>query len=97
MRVLITGLTALFLAVLAAALLSQLWVNRNQNLTEESRLTLLNAERAALNIKLQYYDQKAKGGSALKLNQALLDTVVPADATAHDRFFILLDGSHCSE
>jgi len=92
MRVLITGLTALFLAVLAAALLSQLWVNRNQNLTEESRLTLLNAERAALNIKLQYYDHKAKGGSALKLNQALLDTVVPADATAHDRFFILLDG-----
>ncbi len=93
MRVLITGLTALFLAMLAAALLSQLWVSRNQNLIEESRLTLLHAERATQNIKLQYLEQKAKNGQAVHLSQELLDRVVPVDATAHDRFFILLDGN----
>ncbi|MDE2385736.1 MAG: PAS-domain containing protein [Alphaproteobacteria bacterium] len=93
MRVLITFLTALFLAVLAAALLSQLWISRTQNLIEESRLTLLHAERAAQNIKLQYLEQKAKGGPELALGQELLDKVVPVDATAHERFFVLLDGA----
>ncbi|MEP6828584.1 MAG: hypothetical protein ABJA10_10975, partial [Aestuariivirga sp.] len=52
MRILITALTGLFVAMLAAALLSQLWASRNQTLIEESRLTLLHAERAGQNIKL---------------------------------------------
>ncbi len=88
MRILITVLTGLFLLVLAAALLSQLWLSRAQNLNEESRLTLIHAERTAQNIKLHYFEDKA----GFALNQALLDRSVPADATAHDRFFVLLDG-----
>ena len=93
MRVLITSLTALFLLVLAAALLSQLWISRSQNLTEERRLTLLHAERAAQNIRLLYFEQRAKGVVPLALSQDLLDKVVPADATEHERFFVLLDGA----
>ena len=88
MRVLITILTGLFLLVLAAALLSQLWLSRAQNLNEESRLTLVHAERAAQNIKLKYYEN----GLNFVLDQKLLDQAVPADATAHARFFVLLDG-----
>ena len=85
MRVLITSLVALFLAVLAAALLSQLWQNRTQTLLDESRFTQLQAERAQQNIKLQ-----SESGAAL--GQALLEAVVPSDATAHERTFLLLDG-----
>ena len=88
MRVLITILTGLFLLVLAAALLSQLWLSRAQNLNEESRLTLVHAERAAQNIKLNYFENRL----SFALNQTLLDQAVPADATAHSRFFVLLDG-----
>jgi two-component system, cell cycle sensor histidine kinase PleC len=93
MRILITGLTALFLVVLATALLSQLWSSRSQNLNEESRLTILNAERAAQNIKLAFYEAQSAGKPGPAVGQELLDRAVPADATAHDRFFILLDGS----
>ncbi len=89
MRVLITVLTGLFVAMLATALLSQLWANRSQSLAEESRLTLLNAELAAQNIKLAAVSIDGKG--ELKLNQALLDKAVPAGATEHDRTFLLLD------
>ncbi len=88
MRVLITILTGLFLLVLAAALLSQLWLSRAQNLNEESRLTLVHAERAAQNIKLNYFENRL----TFALDQKLLDQAVPADATAHSRFFVLLDG-----
>ena len=88
MRVLITILTGLFLLVLAAALLSQLWLSRAQNLNEESRLTLVHAERAAQNIKLKYYENQLN----FTLDQTLLDQAVPANATAHSRFFVLLDG-----
>ena len=91
MRILITALTGLFVTMLAAALLSQLWASRNQTLTEESRLTLLHAERAAQNIKLVAADVGRKG--SLTLDQTLLDKSVPADATAHERFFLLLDGA----
>ena len=93
MRIIITGLTALFLVVLATALLSQLWSSRSQNLNEESRLTILNAERAAQNIKLAFYEAQSAGKPGPAVGQELLDRAVPADATAHDRFFILLDGS----
>ncbi len=92
MRVLITSLTTLFLLVLATALLSQLWLSRNQNLQEESSLTLLHAERAAQNIKLAVVDANNKGQN-FELTQQLLDRVVPVDATAHERFFLLLDGT----
>ncbi|MBG1232204.1 PAS domain-containing sensor histidine kinase [Aestuariivirga litoralis] len=91
MRVLITVLTALFLGVLATALLSQLWSNRSQNLIEESRLTLLHAERASQNIRLTAFDNK--DGKPLVLDQALLEKSVPMDATEHERFFLLLDGA----
>jgi two-component system, cell cycle sensor histidine kinase PleC len=88
MRILITILTGLFLLVLAAALLSQLWLSRAQNLEEESRLTLVHAERTAQNIKLDYFQNRLTFG----FNQALLSKAVPSDATVHARFFVLLDG-----
>ena len=91
MRILITALTGLFVAMLAVALLSQLWASRSQSLIDESRLTLVNAERAAQNIRLAAVELGA--GGRLSLDQDLLDKSVPADATAHDRFFVLLDGS----
>jgi len=92
MRVLITALTALFLMMLATALLSQLWSNRTQNLIEESRLTLLHAERASQNIRLTALDD-AQTGKPFVLDQTLLEHSVPVDATEHERFFVLLDGA----
>ncbi len=91
MRILITVLTGLFVAMLAAALLSQLWASRNQSLADESRLTLVDAERAAQNIMLAAAEPNVTGH--LSLDQALLDKSVPIDAAAHDRFFILLDAT----
>jgi two-component system, cell cycle sensor histidine kinase PleC len=91
MRMLIIVLTGLFLLTLAAALVSQLMLSRAQHLVDESRLTLLQTDRAAQNITLKFSSDAAAGKTARGLSQTLLNSAVPADAASEDRVFLLLD------
>lgn len=91
MRLLITALTGLFLLTLAAALISQLVLNRTQHLNDESRLTLLHADRASQNIRLRFLNDAAVGKTTPVLSQALLESSLSPDATAEYRVFLLLD------
>jgi two-component system, cell cycle sensor histidine kinase PleC len=91
MRILILVLTGLFLLTLAAALISQLLLSRAQHLTNESQLTLLQADRAAQNITLKLFKDRADGKTVSGLSQSLLKDAVPADAVSEDRVFLLLN------
>ena len=91
MRILITVLTTLFLLTLAAALISQLFLSRAQNLGNESRLTLLQADRAAQNIKIATLTALAEGKTTSAVSPAMLEDAVGRDAAADDRVFILID------
>jgi two-component system, cell cycle sensor histidine kinase PleC len=92
MRMLILVLTGLFLITLATALGSQLLRNRAQHVIDESRLTLLHADRAAQAINLLIMREALEGKTARGLSQSLLSEVVTPDATVGDRSFLLLDG-----
>ena len=92
MRFLITGLVVLFLCLLALALMSQLWINRSDSVADESRITVLQAERAAQAIKLQAAEAAA-AGDQVTLGQQLLDRALESDATGHARFFMLVDAN----
>lgn len=91
MRLLILVLTGLFLLTLATALISQLFLSRAQHLGDESRLTLLQADRAAQNITLKFLRDHAAGHTVAGLSQNLLEAAVPPGAAAEDRVFLLLD------
>jgi two-component system, cell cycle sensor histidine kinase PleC len=91
MRLLIMVLTGLFLLTLATALGSQLLRSRSQYLFDESRLTLLQADRAAQAISLRLLEDVAAGKTVSALSQNLLAEVVPLDAIEGDRNFLLLD------
>jgi two-component system, cell cycle sensor histidine kinase PleC len=92
MRILITVLTGLFLLTLATALVSQLLLSRAQHVADEGRLTLLQTDRAAQNIKLQFLAQETSGKVGGALTQALLNDAVPSGAENGDRSFMLIDG-----
>ncbi len=91
MRILITVLTTLFLLTLAAALVSQLFLSRAQNLADESRLTLLQADRTAQNIKLATLTALAEGKTINGLSPKMLAQAMGNDAITESRFFILID------
>ncbi len=91
MRILITVLTTLFLLTLAAALISQLFLSRAQNLADESRLTLLQADRTAQNIKIATLTAMAEGKTTSGVSSAMLIDAVGRDAAAENRVFILID------
>ncbi len=91
MRVLITLLTGVFLLTLAAALISQLMLGRAQHLVNESRFTMLHADRAAQNISLKFLNDIASGKTAPSLSSTLLQASLPSDATSEGRIFMLLD------
>ena len=90
MRGLITALTALFLITLAAALISQLLLSRAEHLADESRLTVLQADRTAQNIKLQFLNETASSKAKPALTQQVLRDALPADALRDERVFLLL-------
>jgi hypothetical protein len=92
MRLLIMVLTGLFLLTLATALGSQLLRNRAQHVIDESRLTLLHADRAAQAISLQLLQESLSGKTLSGLSQSLLADVVKPDATEGNRNFLLLNG-----
>ena len=91
MRILITVLTTLFLLTLAAALISQLFLSRAQNLADESRLTLLQADRTAQNIKIATLTALAEGKTTGGVSPAMLLDAVGRDAASQSRVFILID------
>ncbi len=91
MRTLITVLTGLFLLALAAALVSQLFLSRAQNLGAESRLTLLQADRTAQHIKITTLNALANGQTISGVSPDMLTEALGHDAASEDRVFILVD------
>ena len=89
-RIIITCLVGLFLVLLGLALLSQLWLSRTDALREESRLTVLQVERAADAIKLIAFEANAAGDVAV-VDQSALERALAQDATEHSRQFFLTD------
>ena len=92
-RIIITSLVGLFLLLLALALLSQLWLSRTDALKEESRLTVLQVERAADVTKL-FVTMARSAGDEAKVDQQTLEQSLAPDATEHSRQFILTDSKN---
>ncbi|MDE2446030.1 MAG: PAS-domain containing protein [Alphaproteobacteria bacterium] len=90
MRLLITLLTGLFLLMLAAALASQLILNRAQHVAEQGKISLIESDRVAEAIKVKLLTEAASAQSLSEFSQSLLVGAVPADATAGNRVFLLL-------
>ena len=90
MRILITCLVGLFLLLLGLALLSQLWLSRTDVLKEESRLTVLQTQNGARAIKLSVETARASGDNFV-ITTRILEQALAADASDHERQFLLLD------
>jgi two-component system cell cycle sensor histidine kinase PleC len=87
MRRLVLALTALFLLVQAAALVTLLFQNRGQHLADENQLTFLRAQQVAQNMKIKQLQQPG-----LVPSQQLLEDSVPEEALDLGRSFLLVDG-----
>ena len=90
MRKLITVLTALFLLTLAAALISQLLLNRAQHLADQGEVSLLQTDRVAQNLKVKLLGDAASGKTIASLSQSLLEQAVASDAMGVNRVYLLL-------
>lgn len=86
MRRVVLLLTALFLVVQAAALLSLLLQNRGQHLANENQLTFLRAQQVAQNLKIRHLQEPG-----VLPSQNLLEEVVPAQALELGRSYMLVD------
>ena len=86
MRRLVLALTALFLVVQAAALVSLLLQSRGQHLADENQLTYLRAQQVAQNLRIAHLQQPS-----LLPSQSLLDAVIPAEALDFGRSYMLVD------
>ena len=92
MRKLITFLTALFLLMLAAALISQLMLSRAQHLSDQGEISLLQADRISQNIRVKLLSEAATAKPLTALSQSLLNDAVPANAMGLNRVFLLIGG-----
>jgi two-component system, cell cycle sensor histidine kinase PleC len=91
LRRLVTVMTVLFLITLAAAIASQLLESREQQMRDESAITLLHADFAAQQLSNQARDRSSVSQTARVLATDDLLKALSASAATTDRRFYLVD------
>lgn len=87
LRLLITGLIALFLLVLGSALLLQLLQNRASHVSEQNRLSVLHGKIVSQSIAIRYARKAETSDQPSELNSSVLSEVLPPDSLAEARVF----------
>jgi two-component system cell cycle sensor histidine kinase PleC len=93
LRLLITGLTVLFLISLGISLFLQLMQSRASHLFEQNRITALDAGVAALAIEKSFAEAERNGNTPPLMSDAFLGDMLPADALLEERTFAVVDGN----
>jgi two-component system, cell cycle sensor histidine kinase PleC len=93
LRRLVTVMTVIFLVTLAAAIASQLLASREQQLRDESALTLLHADFAAQRLREQAGARAASSMTTRNFGSDDLASALGATAAASDRRFFIVDGN----
>ncbi|MCA3573762.1 MAG: hypothetical protein IOC86_07565, partial [Aestuariivirga sp.] len=89
LRLLITGMIVLFLAMLGGSLLMQLADSRAAHVAEQNRLSALHAQNAAQRIKWDFAEARRQGQTPPVVNSAYLLSILPPDALAEKRTFAI--------
>jgi two-component system cell cycle sensor histidine kinase PleC len=89
LRLLITGMIVLFLAMLGGSLLMQLADSRSAHVAEQNRLSALHAQNAAQRIKWDFAEARRQGETPPVINSAYLVSILPPDALAEKRAFAI--------
>jgi two-component system, cell cycle sensor histidine kinase PleC len=93
LRRLVTVMTVLFLITLATAIASQLLESREQQIRDQSSLTLLHADFAAQRLREQARTSAAEGQTPRVFGSDDLALALGASAATGDRRFFLVDGN----
>ena len=93
LRLLITGLIALFLLVLGTALLIQLMDSKTTHVAEQNRLSSLYGQVTAQRVRSDFISIRAAGKSEPKLNSDYLGNILAGDALAEQRIFAVASSS----
>src|SRR5204863_5297284 len=91
LRRLIMVLTALFLFALCISLTAQLMQSRSSHLTEQNRLSILQAELVTQKIVAALAADVASGQTVRPLTAELLAQSLAAGSVGEDRIFALVD------
>ena len=93
LRLLITSLIVLFLALMGGTLLLQLTDSRATHLAEQNSFSALYGRAAAEALKADAAAARAKGLEPQAMTSAYLETIVPAKALEEGRIFAIVENS----
>jgi two-component system, cell cycle sensor histidine kinase PleC len=87
LRLLITGMIAMFLVALGSSLLMQLADSRAGHVAEQNRLSTLHGQLVAQRIKGDFAEARRQGVTPPVLNSAYLISILPEGSQAEQRVF----------
>ena len=87
LRLMITGMIVIFLAILGTSLLMQLANSRKSHLAEQNRFSALHGQLVSARIKADFAEARRNGVTPPVLNSAYLLSVLPEGSETEQRVF----------